>query len=206
MTREPMVFIVDDDLGMRKSLNLVMKSAGLQTELYASAEEFLDDYDPEQPGCLVLDLKMPGMSGRELQEKLAAQQVRIPIVFLTGYGDVPTAVDAMRSGAVDFLQKPASHRDLLERVRKAIDVDTHDRQMRQEVQEIQDRFAALTPREREVLELVVAGFSNKQIADRLEISQKTVAHHRFHIMQKTGAANAADLARMVVTEASAGAK
>jgi two-component system response regulator FixJ len=190
------VFVVDDHGGIRKSLRFLIESAGLQTEGYASAEAFLDNYQPFRVGCLVLDVQMPGMTGLQLLEELAEKGDYRPAVVITGHGDVTTAVRAMKAGAVDFLQKPFDDEDLLERVQICIELDAQWRQWRSEAVEVVKRLALLTPREREVMDLVVAGDHTKEIAAALGLSPSTVEHHRHNVMQKMEARSAVDLTRM----------
>jgi FixJ family two-component response regulator len=196
--REPTVFVVDDDEAVRNSLRLLLKSLGLQAVAHASAEAFLAAYDDEQPGCIVLDVRMPGMSGPELQDALNRRGAPIPVIFITGHGDVPMAVEAMRHGAVDFLQKPFSDKDLVNRIQLALAADQRNREAIGALDEIRARIAALTPRERQVLELVTQGKSNKVIAGDLGASQRTVEIHRSHVMEKMGANSLAQLVRMTM--------
>ena len=195
---EPVVFVVDDDEAMRDALDTLIRSAGLKTALYASADEFLAGYDPEQPGCLVLDVRMPGMNGLELQQTLAEQGVNLPVIIITGHGDIPMAVEAMRAGALDFLEKPFREQDLLQRITQAIEQDANLRQEQARRAEIVARVASLTPREREIMDLVVAGKHNKAIASELGLSHKTVEFHRANIMEKTNANSVAELVRMAL--------
>ena len=193
---EPTVFIVDDDEAMRDALDTLIRSVGMRTSLHASADEFLAAYDPEQPGCLVLDVRMPGMSGLDLQDALAEQGIKLPVIIITGHGDIPMAVQAMRAGAVDFLEKPFREQELLHRIHQAVEQDTRARQDRAAKAEITARLASLTPREGQVLDLVVAGRPNKAIAGELGLSHKTVEFHRAKIMDKMRADNVAELVRM----------
>jgi FixJ family two-component response regulator len=193
-----MVFIVDDDEAVRGSLKLLLKSIGLPAQTYASAQEFLASFDPLRPGCLVLDIRMPGMSGLELQETLNARGALLPIIFITGHGDVPMAVEAMQRGAMDFLQKPFRDQDLLDRINKALEKDRAGRDLLGNRVRIRARMAELTPREREVLGRVTAGQANKVIAADLGLSQRTVEIYRAHVMEKMGANSLAHLVRMVV--------
>ena len=195
---EPTVFIVDDDEAMRDALDTLIRSVGMRTSLHASADEFLAAYDPEQPGCLVLDVRMPGMSGLDLQDALAEQGIKLPVIIITGHGDIPMAVQAMRAGAVDFLEKPFREQELLHRIHQAVEQDTRARQDRAAKAEITARLASLTPREGQVLDLVVAGRPNKAIAGELGLSHKTVEFHRAKIMDKMRADNVAELVRMVL--------
>jgi FixJ family two-component response regulator len=192
------VFIVDDDEAVRGSLKLLLKTIGVPAQAYASAQEFLDTFDAQRPGCLVLDIRMPGMSGLELQEALNARGALLPIIFITGHGDVPMAVEAMQRGALDFLQKPFRDQDLLDRIHKALEKDRAGRELLGNRATIRARIAELTPREREVLALVTEGKANKVIAGDLGVSQRTVEIHRAHVMEKMGANSLAHLVRMVI--------
>ncbi len=195
-TPEPTVFIVEDDEAVRDSLRLMLESLGHTVASFGRADEFLEAYDPELPGCIVLDIRMPGMNGMELQRKLNAMTSILPIIFVTGHGDVPMAVEAMQQGAVDFVQKPYREQDLLDKIQSAIAQDAENRQELQEVQLIEGRFSDLTPREREVMEMMVDGKANKVIAIDLDISQRTVEIHRARVMEKMGARSLAQLVRM----------
>jgi two-component system response regulator FixJ len=192
------VFVVDDDEAVRTSLRLLLKSVGLPVETYAAAQEFLDQFDPDRAGCLVLDIRMPGVSGLELQQHLNDQHSIMPIVFITGHGDVPMAVEAMQAGAVDFIQKPFRDQDLIDRINRALEKDREMRNALRERDEIRRRMSQLTPREREVLELVTQGKANKVIAGDLNVSQRTVEIHRARVMEKMGANSLAHLVRMVI--------
>jgi FixJ family two-component response regulator len=194
----PTVYIVDDDSGVRSSIRVLMKSVGLAAMPFASAKEFLEAYHPNNPGCLVLDIRMPGLSGLELQEALNERGAVIPVIFITGHGDIPMAVDAMRHGAFDFLQKPFRDQDLIDRIQQALARDAETRQALQEHSRIRARIATLTPREREVLELLTSGKANKMMAQDLGLSQRTVEIHRAHVMEKMGAKSVAQLVRMVM--------
>jgi len=191
------VFVVDDDPAVRRTLQLLMEFAGFRAECFASAEEFLNRYDPEKPGCLVLDVRLKGQSGLDLQQQLVSEGIGIPVIMMTGHGDVPTAVRAMRTGALDFIEKPFNDQLLLDRVRQAVELDLGNREVRQKRAEIAARLALLTPREREVLERVVSGRANKQISAELHISTKTVEAHRAHVMEKMQADSLADLIQYV---------
>jgi FixJ family two-component response regulator len=193
----PTVFVVDDDPAVRESMGMLMASAGLRACGYASGREFLAAYEPGAPGCLVLDLRMPGMSGIEVQQELDRRGATLPIIFLTAYADVPTAVGAVRAGAVDFLEKPVDGGRLLRRVQDALGMDSRSRARRSAAEEARERLARLTVREQDVLRLVVEGSSNKAIAKALGISRRTVETHRARIMRKTGAASLPDLIRIV---------
>jgi two-component system, LuxR family, response regulator FixJ len=192
------VFVIDDDEAVRTSLRLLLKSVGLPVETYASAQEFLDQFDGDRAGCLVLDIRMPGMSGLDLQQKLTSLHSITPIVFITGHGDVPMAVEAMQAGAVDFIQKPFRDQDLIDRINRALDTDRANRAELRERDEIRRRMAQLTPREREVLDLVTQGKANKVIAGDLNVSQRTIEIHRARVMEKMGATSLAHLVRMVI--------
>lgn len=196
--RPPVVFIVDDDEAVRGSLRLLLKSVGLAPNAMGSAREFLTKYDPTQPGCLVLDVRMPEMSGLELQEQLNLQGAVIPVIFITGHGDVPMAVEAMQAGAFDFLQKPFRDQDLIDRIQRALEKDRSNRTTLTERSAIRDRLESLTPREREVLTMVASGKANKVMASDLGVSQRTVEIHRARVMEKMGASSLAQLVRMVM--------
>ncbi|MBS0376361.1 MAG: response regulator transcription factor [Proteobacteria bacterium] len=192
------VFVVDDDDAVRTSLRLLLKSVGLPVETYASAQEFLDGFDAERAGCLVLDIRMPGMSGLELQQRLNEIHAIVPIVFITGHGDVPMAVEAMQHGAVDFIQKPFRDQDLIDRINQALEKDRDNRAGLKERDAIRRRMQQLTPREKEVLDLVTQGKANKVIAGDLNVSQRTVEIHRARVMEKMAASSLAHLVRMVI--------
>jgi FixJ family two-component response regulator len=196
--RSPIVFVVDDDEAVRSSLRLLLKSVGLVPNALGSAREFLDKYDPAQPGCLVLDVRMPEMSGLELQEQLNRQGAVIPVIFITGHGDVPMAVEAMQAGAFDFLQKPFRDQDLIDRIQRALEKDRSNRAVLAERTLIRERLESLTPREREVLTMVSSGKPNKIMAADLGVSQRTVEIHRARVMEKMGASSLAQLVRMVM--------
>jgi FixJ family two-component response regulator len=192
------VFVVDDDDAVRTALRLLIKSVGLPVETFASAQEFLNTFDGDRAGCLVLDIRMPGMSGLELQQHLNALHAITPIVFITGHGDVPMAVEAMQHGAVDFIQKPFRDQDLIDRINQALDRDRANRNGLKQRDAILERIATLTPREREVLTLVTTGKANKVIAGDLDVSQRTVEIHRARVMEKMQASSLAHLVRMVI--------
>lgn len=194
---DPTVFVVDDDAAVRDSLSWLIESAGLKVEAFASAEEFLNAYRSNCPSCLVLDMRMPGMSGIALQKQLTARNIDIPIIFITAHASVPAAVHAMRAGAVDFLTKPFREETLLDRIRQCMAQASERRQRHAAQADVLARFALLTPREREVLHDVVAGKPNKVIAAERKISQKTVEAHRAKMMQKLQARSLAELMRMV---------
>ncbi len=194
---DPLVYLVDDDDAVRDSLGLLLHSVGLECKVFASALEFLDAYDPDQHACLVADIRMPGLSGLELQERLNEQRAGIPIVFITGHGDVPMAVNAMKAGATDFIQKPFRDQDLLDRIHKGLALDREQRVWRAQEKEIRKRIGLLTPRETEVMERVVRGQANKVIAMDLGVSQRTVELHRARVMRKLKMRSLADLVSAV---------
>lgn len=200
MSDEPTVFVVDDDAAVRDSLRWMIESAGLRVETFACAEDFLDAYESGRPGCLVLDMRMPGMSGIALQKQLAARNIDIAIIFITAHASVPTAVHAMRAGAVDFITKPFSEEALLDRISQCIEEARRRHAQNVERAGLAARFALLTPREHEILQDVVAGKPNKVIAAERGISQKTVEAHRAKMMQKLQARSLADLMRMVLPQ------
>ncbi|MCB1762067.1 MAG: response regulator transcription factor [Gammaproteobacteria bacterium] len=183
---------------MRSSLKWLIESVGMRVETYATADEFIQNYYPGRAGCLLLDVRMPGMSGLELQEHFLKHQINIPIIIITGHGDVPMAVRAMKSGAVDFIEKPFNDELLLESIRNALALDTEQRKTQAERAEIATRLANLTPREHEVMEMVTAGKANKEIAQALGVSAKTVEAHRSRVMEKMQADSLADLVKMAV--------
>ena len=192
---DPIVFVVDDDYRVREALSSLLASVGLRLAAFGSAAEFLESEKPDSPACLVLDLELPDTSGLELQRELAARDGP-PIVFITGHGDIPASVRAMKAGAIEFLPKPFSEQELLQAIDAAIAVDRETRQKRSELAELQKHYALLTPREREVLPFVVAGFANKQTAADLGTSEITIGVHRGQIMHKMGARSLAELVRM----------
>lgn len=193
---EPIVFIVDDDQMFRRSTERLLRTAGLNVQPFASAGEFLKSPRPEGPACLVLDVRMPGLSGIDLQRELTQSGNQIPIIFLTGHGDIPMSVRAMKAGAVEFLTKPFRSRLLLDAVRVAIERDRSAHKARSETADLRGRYEQLTAREREVMPLVVAGLLNKQVADKLATTEGTIKFHRAHIMQKMRAESLADLIRI----------
>jgi RNA polymerase sigma factor (sigma-70 family) len=199
MTNEATVFVVDDDQGVRDALQLLLESVGLQVEAFASAQEYLDGFDPRRVGCLVLDIRMPGMSGLELQARLNAEVIHPAIVIITGHGDVPMAVRAVQAGAVDFLEKPFNDQALLDSVHRALEQDAKQRGRASRLADIRERLERLTPREREVMELVIAGQRNKVIAADLNVSQSTVEAHRAKVMEKMEAKTLSDLMRMMLS-------
>jgi FixJ family two-component response regulator len=190
------VFIVDDDASVLKSLSRLVRSAKLSSVAYSSPREFLDRYDPQTPGCLVLDVAMPGLDGLQLQQALTAKGSEIPIIFLTGHGDIPMSVRAMKHGAIDFLTKPVNADDLLKAIRVAMERDQASRQTRAELDDIRQRESTLTPRELEVMQCMVSGASNKRIARFLSIAEKTVKVHRARVMEKMAVRSMAELVRL----------
>jgi FixJ family two-component response regulator len=189
--------VIDDSPSIRRALARLIKSAGHQVQTFASAREFLErDWDDREPGCLVLDVRLPGLSGLDLQRELRAANAPLPIIFITGYGDIPMSVKAMKDGAVDFLPKPVKDTVLLSAIEQALTRAIRDRAEREELKEIQARFATLTPREREVMELVVRGLLNKQIAFELGTVEKTIKVHRARVMEKMQVDSLADLVRV----------
>jgi FixJ family two-component response regulator len=193
---EALVFVVDDDASLRASLQDLLESVGLRVAACASAQDFLRRPRPEGPSCLVLDVRLPGLSGLELQQELARGAVQMPIIFITGHGDIPMSVQAMKAGAVDFLSKPFRDQELLDAVHQALARDRHARAQRAQVEELRRRFAALTPRQRDVMARMVAGLLTKQIAGELGTSEATVKTHRKQVMAKMRAESLADLIRI----------
>lgn len=199
MNPDPTVFVVDDDDAVRRFLSGLIASVGLNVETYASAREFLDVCERSRAGCLVLDIRMPGISGLELQKELVARDIRIPVIILTGHGDVQVAVHAMKGGAVDFIEKPFNNELLLDRIQKAVAESVQAATSRVKRDEIVRRMDLLTPRECQVLEMVAAGETNKGVARHLDISERTVEIHRAKVMEKMRAKSLADLVKMVAT-------
>jgi RNA polymerase sigma factor (sigma-70 family) len=194
---DSIVYVIDDDPSVREAITSLIRSVEMRVETFGSAKEFMaSKRRPDAPGCLVLDVRMPGVSGFDLQRELADAGISIPIIFITGHGDIPMSVRAMKAGAVEFLTKPFRDQDLLDAIAQAIDRDREQRKQRAGIADLRDRFERLTPREREVMELVVAGLLNKQIAVRLGISEITVKLHRHQVMEKMKADSLADLVRM----------
>jgi FixJ family two-component response regulator len=191
----PIVFVVDDDYRVREALSRLLSSVGLQVATFGTASEFLESEKPDAPACLILDLELPGINGLELQKELAERDAP-PIVFITGHGDIPSTVRAMKAGAIEFLSKPFGEQELLQAIDAAITVDREARRKRSELAELNGRYSLLTPREREVLTFVVAGFANKQTAGDLGIAENTIGVHRGQIMRKMGAGSLAELVRM----------
>ncbi len=195
----PVIAIVDDDTSAREGLSSLIRSAGWKAEAFASAQEFLDRLAPEAPSCLVLDLQMPGLSGLDLQKRMAEVGLEIPIVFLTAHGNIPASVKAIKAGAVEFLTKPFDEQELLQAIAEAIERDQLTRQQHAAMRGLRDRYESLTAREQEVMQQVVAGLLNKQVAAELHITEFTVKIHRAHVMRKMSADSLADLVRMAET-------
>ncbi len=198
MTEDPTVFIVDDDDEVRSALALLMESVGMPTETFESALVFIQQFNPQRSGCLVLDVRMKGMSGLDLQERLSKEAIYPPIIVITGHGDVPMAVRAVKAGAIDFIEKPFNDQVLLDSIHRAIEQDAQRRGKAMQLAEIESRLERLTPREREILNQVVSGKRNKTIAFDLDISQSTVEAHRSKVMEKMQARSLSDLMRMML--------
>jgi len=197
MSQAPVVFVVDDDPSIRSSLKFLMSSVGLQVEGFESADALLKRNPPDAPSCLVLDVRLHGLSGLDFQRQLAARNCHMPIIFITGHGDIPMSVRAMKAGAVEFLTKPFRDQDLLDAVRIALEKDRERRERKKEVSDLKERFNSLTPREQKVISLVVAGMLNKQIADQLGTAENTVKVHRSRAMEKMHAQSVAELVKMI---------
>ena len=197
MTGNPVVFVVDDDASVRSSLKFLLNTVGLQVETFDSAETFLRKRPPDRPSCLVLDVRLRGLSGLDFQRELATRNIQIPVVFITGHGDIPMSVRAMKAGAVEFLTKPYRDQDLLDAIRIALERDRAMRDQVKDLTELRQRFQSLSPREREVISMVVAGMLNRQIASELGTVENTVKVHRRQAMEKMYAQSLADLVRMM---------
>jgi RNA polymerase sigma factor (sigma-70 family) len=197
MTQAPVVFVVDDDPSVRSSLKFLMSSVGLQVESFDSADALLQRKLPDAPSCLVLDVRLRGLSGLDFQRELATRNCHMPIIFITGHGDIPMSVRAMKAGAVEFLTKPFRDQDLLDAVRIALEKDRERRERKKEVSDLKERFNSLTPREQEVISMVVSGMLNKQIADQLGTAENTVKVHRSRAMEKLHAQSVAELVKMI---------
>lgn len=193
---DSIVFVIDDDPSIREAIESLIRSVGMHVQTFASAQEFMASTRPEAPACLVLDVRMPGLSGLDLQRELLDSGIRIPVIFITGHGDIPMSVRAMKAGAVEFLTKPFRDQDLLDAISQALERDRMLRTQHAEIAELRRRFEQLTPREREVMQLVVSGLLNKQIAARLNISEITVKLHRHQVMEKMKAESLAELVRI----------
>ncbi|MFZ2061126.1 MAG: response regulator transcription factor [Candidatus Binatus sp.] len=193
---DSVVFVVDDDSSVREAIKSLIGSVGLRVETFETAQEFLRSTRPDAPGCVVLDVRLPGLSGLDLQRELAAHGINLPVIFITGHGDIPMSVRAMKAGALEFLTKPFRDQDLLDAIQQALERDRGARQHRAENAELRERFDSLTSREREVMGLVVSGLLNKQIAGELGTSEVTIKIHRSQVMKKMGAGSLAELVRM----------
>jgi two-component system response regulator FixJ len=198
MNKNPIVMVVDDDGGVRNAMRALLKSVGLNSQLFSSAQEFLAGYDPHQPGCLLLDIRMPGMSGMDLQQELNLRGAFIPVIFMSGHADIPMAVEAMQHGAFDVLQKPFRDQELLDRIQRAIAQDAERRVALGEQTRVKAHLESLTDREREVLDLLTLGKQNKVIAQELGVSPRTIEIHRARVMEKMGAQSVAELVRMML--------
>ena len=193
---DSIVYVVDDDSSVREAIKSLIRSVGLRVETFGTAQEFLHSARPDAPGCVVLDVRLPGLSGLDLQRELAAHGIYLPVIFITGHGDIPMSVRAMKAGALEFLTKPFRDQDLLDAIQQALERDRSARQQRSETAEVRERFDSLTAREREVMGLVVSGLLNKQIAGELGTSEVTIKIHRSQVMKKMGAGSLAELVKM----------
>jgi FixJ family two-component response regulator len=193
---DSIVYVVDDDSSVREAIKSLIRSVGLRVETFGTAQEFLKSARPDAPGCVVLDVRLPGLSGLDLQRELAANGINLPVIFITGHGDIPMSVRAMKAGALEFLTKPFRDQDLLDAIQQALERDRGARQQRSETAELRERFDSLTAREREVMGLVVSGLLNKQIAGELGTSEVTIKIHRSQVMKKMSAGSLAELVRM----------
>jgi len=193
---DSVVFVVDDDSSVREAIKSLIRSVGLRVETFGTAQEFLSSTRPDAPACVVLDVRLPGLSGLDLQHELTTHGINLPIIFITGHGDIPMSVRAMKAGALEFLTKPFRDQDLLDAIQQALERDRSARQQRSESAELRERFDSLTSREREVMGLVVSGLLNKQIAGELGTSEVTIKIHRSQVMKKMGAGSLAELVRM----------
>lgn len=200
MSAETIVYIVDDDEGIRKALSLLLKSSGHKTKPCATAQEFLENFDPSTPGCMLLDIRMPGMSGLELQERLKSYNIHIPVIIMTGHGDISMAVKAMKNGARDFIEKPFANQRVLDAVNKGLAEFTESWQLQEDQRDTNERLAQLTPREREVMDLLLEGKLNKQVAAKLFISVRTVERHRLNGMKKLKIRSLMELANMMLVK------
>ena len=196
---QPSVFIIDDEEPIRSALTLLMESVGLKAESFASAQEYLDQFDASKSGCIILDVRMPGIGGLDLQARLTAEKIHPPIIIITGHGDVPMAVRAVTAGAVDFIEKPFNNQSMLDSVHRAIELDAVQRGESSRLQDIEAHYNSLTPREKEVLQYVIEGKRNKVIAFDMNISQSTVEAHRSKVMEKMTASTLSDLMRMALS-------
>jgi FixJ family two-component response regulator len=194
---EPTVFVVDDDEAVRLSLSMLVETVGLKVRTFKNGQEFLDSCERDQAGCVVLDVRMPGMSGLEVQAKLNQEGMDMPVIIVTGHGDVPMAVEALKAGAVDFVEKPFRDQTLLDNIQEAIELDARNRRSQAQQNEVEAKKALLTRREQQVMELLVAGKNNKTIAYELQISQKTVDFHRANVLAKMGVRSVVELVRLV---------